>query len=246
MGFIRLCGAEQLDQLFDSCVATRASTCGVDQHQIDVAAEDVGQPVLEPDELEERHPGGRVDPETAVFRQRKLQPRQGGIERFVGPRHLESAMRGREFGRRAPLSHRRHERISESSAGILPPAGDPSEMEVDRADHITDIPLSGPPPDAFTGEVLIVTGDDITTDDIVPATAEMLSNWANIDAVASFVFDRVDSRRKGGQRPSGDRADQLAVWGTAGPADRGSAALLRDRHPDKRETAKKLEQELLG
>ncbi|MGH7544481.1 MAG: aconitate hydratase, partial [Gemmatimonadota bacterium] len=38
----------------------------------------------------------------------------------------------------------------------------------------------------------IVTGDDITTDDIVPATAEMLANWANIDAVASFVFRRLD------------------------------------------------------
>ena len=82
--------------------------------------------------------------------------------------------------------------FSETRAGILEPAESPDEVEVDRADHITDIPLSTPPEDTVSGEVLIVTGDDITTDDIVPATAEMLSNWANIDAVASFIFKRID------------------------------------------------------
>lgn len=84
------------------------------------------------------------------------------------------------------------EAFSESRAGILEPAANPDDVTVDRADHITDIPLSAPPEDTLSGEVLIVTGDDITTDDIVPATAEMLSNWANIDAVASFIFKRID------------------------------------------------------
>lgn len=96
----------------------------------------------------------------------------------------------REWGK-AP-SKRLPEAFSETSAGILPPAGHPDEMTVDRADHITDIPLSVPPADAVSGEALIKVGDDITTDDIVPATAEMLSNWANIDAVASFIFKRID------------------------------------------------------
>jgi len=79
-----------------------------------------------------------------------------------------------------------------STAGLVPPAGDPSEAEITRAEHITPVPLSKAPADQTEGEVLIKTGDDITTDDIVPATAEMLANWANIDAVASFVFRRLD------------------------------------------------------
>ncbi len=83
-------------------------------------------------------------------------------------------------------------RFTGSTAGLVPPAEEPSRIEVSRAGHITDIPLSRPPDDTVPGEVLIVTGDDITTDDIVPATAEMLANWANIDAVASFVFKRLD------------------------------------------------------
>ncbi|MGH7558872.1 MAG: aconitate hydratase [Gemmatimonadota bacterium] len=84
------------------------------------------------------------------------------------------------------------ERFTGSTAGLVPPAGEPSRIVVSRASHITDIPLSHPPDDTLSGEVLIVTGDDITTDDIVPATAEMLANWANIDAVASFIFKRLD------------------------------------------------------
>lgn len=82
------------------------------------------------------------------------------------------------------------EAFTGSDAGLLPPVE--GEIEIARAEHITDIPLSDPPADTMSGEVLIVTGDDITTDDIVPATAEMLSNWANIDAVASFIFKRMD------------------------------------------------------
>jgi aconitate hydratase len=77
-------------------------------------------------------------------------------------------------------------------AGLIPPAENPDVAAIARADHITDIPLADPPADSMSGEVLIVAGDDITTDDIVPATAEMLSNWANIDAVASFIFKRLD------------------------------------------------------
>jgi aconitate hydratase len=79
-----------------------------------------------------------------------------------------------------------------STAGLVAPAGDPGDAEVARAEHITPVPLSTPPADAAEGEVLIKVGDDITTDDIIPATAEMLANWANIDAVASFTFRRID------------------------------------------------------
>jgi aconitate hydratase len=84
------------------------------------------------------------------------------------------------------------EKFVGTRAGLIPPSEDPSAAPIVRAEHISDIPLAEPPADSMSGEVLIVTGDDITTDDIVPATAEMLSNWANIDAVASFIFKRLD------------------------------------------------------
>ena len=98
----------------------------------------------------------------------------------------------RDWNGHAP-EKRLPERFTGSTAGLVPPAEEPSRIEVSRAGHITDIPLSRPPADTVSGTVLIITGDDITTDDIVPATAEMLANWANIDAVASFVFRRLDA-----------------------------------------------------
>jgi aconitate hydratase len=97
----------------------------------------------------------------------------------------------RDWNGAAP-SKRLPEKFVGTRAGLIEPATDPAAATIVRADHITDIPLADPPSDSMSGEVLIVTGDDITTDDIVPATAEMLSNWANIDAVASFIFKRID------------------------------------------------------
>jgi aconitate hydratase len=121
----------------------------------------------------------------------------------------------RDWNSRAP-EKRLPEKFTGTKAGLIAPAEDPAAVSITRASHITDIPISGPPADTLTGEVLIVTGDDITTDDIVPATAEMLSNWANIgddittddivpataemlsnwaniDAVSSFIFKRLDA-----------------------------------------------------
>jgi aconitate hydratase len=98
----------------------------------------------------------------------------------------------RDWNSAAPEKHL-PEKFIGTRAGLIAPAEDPAAAVIQRASHISDIPLSGPPADTLTGEVLIVTGDDITTDDIVPATAEMLSNWANIDAVSSFIFKRLDS-----------------------------------------------------
>jgi aconitate hydratase len=97
----------------------------------------------------------------------------------------------RDWNGDAP-SKRLPEKFVGTRAGLIEPARDPAAATIVRAGHITDIPISDPPADTMSGEVLIVTGDDITTDDIVPATAEMLSNWANIDAVASFIFKRID------------------------------------------------------
>jgi aconitate hydratase len=79
-----------------------------------------------------------------------------------------------------------------SDAGILPPAEDPDRMEVYRGDHMSSLPPQRPLEDGISGTLILKTGDDITTDDIIPAGTEMLSNWANIPVVSTFVFQRID------------------------------------------------------
>lgn len=84
------------------------------------------------------------------------------------------------------------QRYEGSDAGILPPAADPETVQIYKGDHVSPIPPQQPLEDGVRGSVILKTGDDITTDDIIPAGTEMLSNWANIPVVSTFVFQRID------------------------------------------------------
>ncbi|MBA2565589.1 MAG: aconitate hydratase [Gemmatimonadetes bacterium] len=79
-----------------------------------------------------------------------------------------------------------------SDAGLLPPAAAPETVTVYKGDHMSAVPPQKPLEDGIEGSVILKTGDDITTDDIIPAGTEMLSNWANLPITATFVFQRID------------------------------------------------------
>ena len=59
-------------------------------------------------------------------------------------------------------------------------------------------------PDTLQGDVLLKTGDNITTDHIMPAGAKVLPLRSNIPAISEFVFEKVDkefarrAKEKGG------------------------------------------------
>ena len=84
------------------------------------------------------------------------------------------------------------ERYTGSEAGLLPPARDPEAVEIYKGDHVSPIPPQTALAGEIAGKVILKTGDDITTDDIIPAGTAMLSNWANIPVVSTFVFQRID------------------------------------------------------
>ena len=87
---------------------------------------------------------------------------------------------------------------------LLAPARDPSKVKVTRGPNIVPPPTFEPLPDSFEGEVLIKLGDDVSTDDILPAGADVLPLRSNIPAISKYVFARVAPRfaekalRKGG------------------------------------------------
>jgi aconitate hydratase len=72
------------------------------------------------------------------------------------------------------------------------PAADAAAVEILRGPNIQPLPEGTPLPDNVEGEVLIVVGDDITTDHIMPAGAKVLPLRSNIPAIAEFVFAAVD------------------------------------------------------
>jgi aconitate hydratase len=78
-------------------------------------------------------------------------------------------------------------------SGLLPPAADPEQVQIRRGPNIKPLPTRGPLEDPIAGEVLIKLGDNISTDTILPAGAQVLPLRSNIPAIAEFVFHYPDT-----------------------------------------------------
>jgi aconitate hydratase len=77
-------------------------------------------------------------------------------------------------------------------SGLLPPAADPEAVQIRRGPNIKPLPKRGPLDDPIAGEVLIKLGDNISTDAILPAGAQVLPLRSNVPAIAEFVFRYID------------------------------------------------------
>ena len=75
---------------------------------------------------------------------------------------------------------------------ILKPPEDGSSVEIIRGPNIKPLPEMKPLEDEIKKEVLIKVGDNITTDHIMPAGAQILPLRSNIPAISAFVFSQVD------------------------------------------------------
>jgi len=75
---------------------------------------------------------------------------------------------------------------------IIPPPENARAVEVIRGPNIKPLPRKDPLPDIITAQVLLKTGDNITTDDIMPAGAKILPLRSNIPAIARHVFEQLD------------------------------------------------------
>ena len=71
------------------------------------------------------------------------------------------------------------------------PEADFDSIEIIRGPNIKPCPKASPAPASFTAEVLIKTGDNITTDHIMPAGTRVLPYRSNIPEIAKFVFEAV-------------------------------------------------------
>jgi len=75
---------------------------------------------------------------------------------------------------------------------FLRPSDDPEDMEVVRGPNIKPLPQGKAMAEHFKGEVLLCLGDDITTDDIMPAGAHIMCLRSNIPAISQYVFSHHD------------------------------------------------------
>jgi aconitate hydratase len=77
---------------------------------------------------------------------------------------------------------------------LVPPApeAEAESYPLEKGPNIKPLPELEPMPDAFEGPVLLKVGDDISTDEIMPAGARVLPFRSNIPAISKFVFSQVD------------------------------------------------------
>ncbi|MCJ7803770.1 MAG: aconitate hydratase, partial [Desulfobacterales bacterium] len=67
---------------------------------------------------------------------------------------------------------------------ILPPSSKPEKVVIERGPNIKPLPLRGSLEDSIEGSVILKVGDNITTDDILPAGAKILPLRSNIPAIS--------------------------------------------------------------
>ncbi|ADE14629.1 aconitate hydratase [Nitrosococcus halophilus Nc 4] len=75
---------------------------------------------------------------------------------------------------------------------LSPPAEKEEEVELEKGPNIQPLPPFEPLPDDLEGPVLLKVGDDISTDEIMPAGARVLPFRSNIPEISKFVFEPID------------------------------------------------------
>jgi aconitate hydratase len=103
----------------------------------------------------------------------------------------------------APVQFRLPQSLQIDDRMIVPPAPEGEAVEILRGPNIPPLPLFGPLPDELQGELLLVLGDNVTTDDIVPAGANILKLRANVPAISEFVFNNLDRSFPGRAKAAG-------------------------------------------
>ena len=75
---------------------------------------------------------------------------------------------------------------------LTAPAAEGEDAELEKGPNIKPLPSLNPMPDRLEGPVLLKTGDNISTDDIMPAGAKILPFRSNIPEISKFTFSRID------------------------------------------------------
>jgi aconitate hydratase len=96
----------------------------------------------------------------------------------------------RSFG--APIEVIWPDRMEIDDSMILPPAPEGTEVTIIRGPNIAPLPKFSSAKETIVGEVMLHLGDNITTDDILPAGAHILALRANIPAMSRYIFTHID------------------------------------------------------
>ena len=93
------------------------------------------------------------------------------------------------------------------------PAAAASEVELVKGPNISGLPELDPLPDRIEAPVGLTVGDDISTDEILPAGAKVLPFRSNIEKISEFTFGQVDEEYAGRVAQWKDGSGHVVVGG---------------------------------
>ena len=96
--------------------------------------------------------------------------------------------------------------------GPLPPK-EASQVELVKGENISSLPVFTPLADRIEAPVILVVGDDISTDEILPAGARVLPYRSNIPKLAEFTFGQVDETYPARAAETRDTTGHIVVAG---------------------------------
>jgi aconitate hydratase len=112
-----------------------------------------------------------------------------------------------------------------------PPPDEARSVELVKGPNIASLPNIEPIPDALELLVLLKVGDDISTDEIMPAGGRILPFRSNIPKISRFVFDVIDETYAARAEEVRDRGGHAVVGGeNYGQGSSREHAALAPRH----------------
>ncbi len=73
---------------------------------------------------------------------------------------------------------------------LIPPSAE--KAGISKGPNIKEVPLKTPVEETIEADALLVVGDNITTDDIMPAGSQILPLRSNIPAISEYVYTGID------------------------------------------------------
>ncbi len=104
------------------------------------------------------------------------------------------------------------EKLDIDDGMILSPLPDGASVKVVYGPNIKPVPMAPPMPDDLKVKVVLKVGDNITTDHIMPAGADLLPLRSNIPEIAKHVFERVD--KAFAERAIKEKGGTIVIGGT--------------------------------
>ncbi len=96
---------------------------------------------------------------------------------------------------------------------LVAPTADGGDVELVKGPNIASLPDLDQFPETLTGPVLLKVGDNISTDEILPAGAQVLPFRSNIPAISRFAFWQIDDTYHDRALECRERGGHLVVGG---------------------------------